>query len=366
MTRNGGWARSAAWSAAATLLGILATASGIHRAEQLGVDLLLSGSILGALVGLAVGVAAGWNLGSRGLLYPLLVVPGLYAANLLVGGMFWDAAFHLIVFTMPLFAAAGVFLGGWLAGSKGGVPGIYPQTLGAFVMSFVFVSVLAQHLSTFVPASHRDEIPPWFRRMYLLWSFGFLGAVLWWVRPIRRHLAEAGSELQALARRRGVGIYGFVAAMAGVWAAPSLLYWAVGGARVWVAFHDRRGLLSGLSGDHFSEPYLFSSVLPRFTTGRNSAAASGEDMSVRWKLWLMVASWWSCRCSWWWRPCSSSIDLWPPLAGPVSFVIVACAASSATPRCSTKHYSPLVRAGQEDGARGGGGFRRADHGALGR
>lgn len=76
----------------------------------------------------------GWIFGTWGLLFPLLTVPALtLAGRLPIEADYWLPYLYLLAYTLPLFSAAGVLLGGWLKGlsSSGSderpIPQLYAQ-----------------------------------------------------------------------------------------------------------------------------------------------------------------------------------------------------------------------------------------------
>lgn len=284
---------------AAAALSLAIAAYALYLLDQAGVELLVGSLVVCPLIGLVCGASFGWAMGSRAFLYPLSILPILYGAHRLLPQrhvLYGEAVIWLMALTLPIFSAAGVFLGGWLAGLPGSRPKdnpilhIYAQTLFAFVLAFFGSAIFGAHLSSLMPA--RVEPGPLGGSLSVLFDLSrllYLPAMLWWVRPIHLYVSTQRPELKALARRRASGLYRFVVALSAVWAVPSLL---IGGAGFPALLRSAtEAYYLAYLGILCLEPYLFTRVMPALYEGPELfERKSGATLSIRLKLWLMVGS----------------------------------------------------------------------------
>lgn len=299
MTRpaRAGWARTAAFISAATVLSLLGTALILWRYDS---DLLIAAVIACPLAGLLFGVPLGAYFGRQAFLYPALIIPFLYVVHTAApAGNSRFVALILIGILKTPAALVGVFLGGWLEGlprAKGKPKPhaqIYAQVFFAFFLAFFCMLAFSTHLETLLPPGAPS--PAWFPRFYAAWSLLSLAALLWWVRPIHLFIASGRSELKSTARHRASGIYRFIVFLSAAWAlpAPALALTSLDAAAV-----ARTALMSAVEGYYLAylcilclEPYLFSDAMPALYEGPELfKRKKGATLSIRLKLWLMVAS----------------------------------------------------------------------------
>lgn len=289
--------RAVAFVAAATVLSLLGTALILRRFDG---DLLIAAAVACPLVGLSFGVPLGAYFGRKALLYPALILPSLYAvhAAAAVDGARFVAFILMGVFQTPA-ALVGVLLGGWLEGlprAKGRPKPhaqIYPQVFFAFVLAFFCMLAFSTHLGTLLPPEAPS--PSWFPLFYGAWSLLSLAALLWWVRPIHLFITAGRRELKARARQRASGIYRFIVLLSAVRVLPaaSLALTSLDAAAI-----ARTALMSFVEGYYLAylcilclEPYLFSDAMPALYEGPELfKRKKGATLSIRLKLWLMVAS----------------------------------------------------------------------------
>lgn len=292
-----GWAQAAAGIFAATALSLLVTALVLRRFEG---DLLVAAVVACPLAGILFGAPLGAWFGRRAFLYPALIPPCLYAVH--AAGPLDNSQFvALILMALLLTPAAlvGVLLGGWLEGlpRAKGKPRlhaqVYPQVEVAFVLAFFCMLAFSGHLETLLPS--QVPAPGWFTNFYAAWSFLSLGALMWWVRPIHLFISAGRQELKPLARQRASGIYRFIVILSALRALPAPLMALTSldaGAIL------RTTLVSAVEGYYLAylcilclEPYLFSDVMPALYEGPELfKRKKGATLSIRLKLWLMVAS----------------------------------------------------------------------------
>lgn len=296
---HSGWTRAVVTSLAAAALSVSVAAYALYLLDKAGVELLVGSLAVCPMIGLACGASMGWTMGSRAFLYPLSILPALYGAHGVLPQkdvIYGEAVIVLMALTLPIFSAVGVLLGGWLSSLSGArskarsAPHVYVQALFAFGLAFFGSAIFSEHLSSLMPARMDSGISgelstPFLRFRCLL----YLAAVLWWVRPIHLYVSTGRQELKALARRRAGGIYGFVAGISAVWAIPSLLG---GGAGLKVLLRSAtEAYYLAYLGILCLEPYLFTRVMPALYEGPELfERKSGATLSIRLKLWLMVAS----------------------------------------------------------------------------